>query len=195
MGAQWKAKGKELAANARGRVFGKLAKEIMVAARGGADPAGNAKLNGLPIRSIVVVEGSTQVAALDARPAGRIRNAPRIGMKYLLDTNVCVEALRQRNQNIAHRLATTSLSDKYLCPIVQAELYFGAYKSRNPANLSQVQVFIAHFQALPFDGAAAQKYGELRADLQRFADLPPQSRGAALSQPIERHPLARKAHE
>ena len=44
MGAQWKAKGKELAANARGRVFGKLAKEIMVAARGGADPAGNAKL-------------------------------------------------------------------------------------------------------------------------------------------------------
>ena len=44
MGAQWKAKGKELAANARGRVFGKLAKEIMVAARGGADPAGNARL-------------------------------------------------------------------------------------------------------------------------------------------------------
>ena len=44
MGAQWKAKGKELAANARGRVFGKLAKEIMVAARGGADPASNARL-------------------------------------------------------------------------------------------------------------------------------------------------------
>ena len=44
MGAQWKAKGKELAANTRGRVFGKLAKEIMVAARGGADPASNAKL-------------------------------------------------------------------------------------------------------------------------------------------------------
>ncbi len=44
MGAQWKAKGKELAANARGRVFGKLAKEIMVAARGGADPGGNARL-------------------------------------------------------------------------------------------------------------------------------------------------------
>ena len=39
MGAQWKAKGKELAANARGRLFGKLAKEIMVAARNGADPA------------------------------------------------------------------------------------------------------------------------------------------------------------
>ncbi len=44
MGAQWKAKGKELAANAKGKVFGKLAKEIMVAARSGADPASNAKL-------------------------------------------------------------------------------------------------------------------------------------------------------
>ena len=44
MGAQWKAKGKELAANARGKLFGKLAKEIMVAARGGPDPTANSKL-------------------------------------------------------------------------------------------------------------------------------------------------------
>ncbi|MDP9901533.1 YebC/PmpR family DNA-binding transcriptional regulator [Variovorax ginsengisoli] len=44
MGAQWKAKHKDLAANAKGRLFGKLAKEIMVAARGGADPASNARL-------------------------------------------------------------------------------------------------------------------------------------------------------
>jgi YebC/PmpR family DNA-binding regulatory protein len=44
MGAQWKAKGKELAANARGKLFGRLAKDIMVAARGGADPALNSKL-------------------------------------------------------------------------------------------------------------------------------------------------------
>jgi YebC/PmpR family DNA-binding regulatory protein len=44
MGAQWKAKGKDLAANARGKVFGKLAKDIMLAARNGADPAQNARL-------------------------------------------------------------------------------------------------------------------------------------------------------
>ena len=44
MGAQWKAKGKELAANAKGRMFGKLAKDIMIAARSGADPAYNARL-------------------------------------------------------------------------------------------------------------------------------------------------------
>jgi YebC/PmpR family DNA-binding regulatory protein len=44
MGAQWKAKGKELAANARGKLFGRLVKDIVVAARNGADPASNAKL-------------------------------------------------------------------------------------------------------------------------------------------------------
>ena len=44
MGAQWKAKGKELAANAKGRAFGKLAKDIMLATRNGADPASNARL-------------------------------------------------------------------------------------------------------------------------------------------------------
>ena len=44
MGAQWKAKGKELAANARGKLFGRLAKDIMVAARNGADSASNSRL-------------------------------------------------------------------------------------------------------------------------------------------------------
>ncbi len=44
MGAQWKAKGKAQAADARGKLFGRLAKDIMVAARGGADPASNSRL-------------------------------------------------------------------------------------------------------------------------------------------------------
>ena len=44
MGAQWKARHKEIAANAKGRVFGKLSKEIMVAARAGADPDMNPRL-------------------------------------------------------------------------------------------------------------------------------------------------------
>ncbi len=44
MGAQWKHKGRTDNAAAKGRVFGKLAKEIMVAAKGGADPESNSKL-------------------------------------------------------------------------------------------------------------------------------------------------------
>lgn len=44
MGAQWKAASKSLKSAAQGAIFSKLAKEIMVAARGGPDPAANSRL-------------------------------------------------------------------------------------------------------------------------------------------------------
>ncbi len=44
MGAQWKAKGREAAASAKGKIFTKLTKEIMIAARSGADPDLNPRL-------------------------------------------------------------------------------------------------------------------------------------------------------
>ena len=44
MGAQWKQKGREQSAASKGRLFTKLAKEIMVAAKAGPDPAMNPRL-------------------------------------------------------------------------------------------------------------------------------------------------------
>ena len=44
MGAQWKQKGREAGAAAKGKLFSKLSKEIMVAARSGAEPTSNARL-------------------------------------------------------------------------------------------------------------------------------------------------------
>ena len=44
MGAQWKHKGKVDAASAKARVFTKLSKEIIIAAKNGADPAMNPRL-------------------------------------------------------------------------------------------------------------------------------------------------------
>jgi YebC/PmpR family DNA-binding regulatory protein len=44
MGAQWKVKHKEAASNAKGKIFGKLVKEITIAARNGTDTATNAHL-------------------------------------------------------------------------------------------------------------------------------------------------------
>lgn len=44
MGAQWKAKVRETAGAAKGKLFTKLTREIMVAARNGADPKMNSKL-------------------------------------------------------------------------------------------------------------------------------------------------------
>jgi YebC/PmpR family DNA-binding regulatory protein len=47
MGAQWKHAGRQASATARGRVFSKLAKEIAIAARAGADPNMNPRLRAL----------------------------------------------------------------------------------------------------------------------------------------------------
>lgn len=44
MGAQWKVKHKEAASNAKGKIFGKLVKEITIAARNGTDISTNAHL-------------------------------------------------------------------------------------------------------------------------------------------------------
>ncbi|HVK99482.1 MAG TPA: YebC/PmpR family DNA-binding transcriptional regulator [Dongiaceae bacterium] len=44
MGAQWKTKGKAESAAAKGKIFTKLTREIMVAARNGADPSMNSRL-------------------------------------------------------------------------------------------------------------------------------------------------------
>ena len=44
MGAQWKLKGKEANSSAKGKLLSKAAKELLMAAKAGADPNTNARL-------------------------------------------------------------------------------------------------------------------------------------------------------
>lgn len=81
MGAQWKARHKEVAANARGRIFGKLSKEIMVAARAGADPDMNPRLR-------LVVEQAKKVSM----PKETLERAIKKGAG-LLDEGMSLERL------------------------------------------------------------------------------------------------------
>lgn len=53
-------------------------------------------------------------------------------MRYLLDTNVCIEVLRGRNLALKARLATRSLDELALCSVVWAELHCGARLAQNP---------------------------------------------------------------
>jgi tRNA(fMet)-specific endonuclease VapC len=55
-----------------------------------------------------------------------------------------------------------------LCDVVKAELYYGAYKSvHKEHNLAVLSVLFTQFASLPFDGRAAQVFGQLRIDLER----------------------------
>lgn len=93
-------------------------------------------------------------------------------MRYLLDTNVCIEILRGRNASLKARLATKSLDELVLCSVVWAELQCGARLAQNPQNeLARLQDAFGHWPRLPFDDLAAEGYGEIRAHLQRAGRL------------------------
>lgn len=81
MGAQWKQKGRVAAADAKGRIFTKISKEIMVAARGGADPNMNARLR-----------MAVEAAKKSSMPRDTLERAIKKGAG-LLDDNVNYETV------------------------------------------------------------------------------------------------------
>lgn len=89
-------------------------------------------------------------------------------MIYLLDTNACIQYLVRRSSPVAARMATIPRQEVVLCDVVNAELYYGAYKSsRQSDNLDLFEEFFGEFLSLPFDGKVAKIYGEVRASLER----------------------------
>lgn len=93
-------------------------------------------------------------------------------MRYLLDTNVCIEVLRGRNPVLKARLASQHLDDLALCSIVWAELQCGARLAQNPEReLARLNEAFGHWARCSFDDAAAERYGDIRAQLQRAGNL------------------------
>jgi YebC/PmpR family DNA-binding regulatory protein len=75
MGAQWKTAIKVATAAAKGKVFSKLAKEIMIAARGGPDPGMNARLR-----------AAVEAAKKQSMPRDNIERAIKKGSGQLDET-------------------------------------------------------------------------------------------------------------
>ena len=82
-------------------------------------------------------------------------------MRYLLDTNTCIDYLRYPSSKVRARIQSCSPQEIALCTIVQAELYYGAWRSRNPShNFELLEEFFQPFVSLPFCLQAARVYGE-----------------------------------
>jgi tRNA(fMet)-specific endonuclease VapC len=87
---------------------------------------------------------------------------------FLLDTNVCIRILNGSSDAVVAALRRVSPSSVRLCSVVLAELVFGARNSsRVEQNLRTIERFRAPFLSLPFDDAAAEHYGAIRAELSR----------------------------
>jgi tRNA(fMet)-specific endonuclease VapC len=87
---------------------------------------------------------------------------------YLLDTNVCIVYLKNRNSGV-NRYFNTIESDKIaVFSVVKSELFYGSMKSNNPQKSLNIQLlFFRQFISLPFDDSCAEIYGKVRTDLEK----------------------------
>jgi tRNA(fMet)-specific endonuclease VapC len=89
-------------------------------------------------------------------------------MKYLLDTNVCVDYLTGRFPQVARRIQRSTPENLCLSSIVIAELRYGADKSGKPSrNHELLDVLTNEMPGRDFDSAAASIYGKVRATLEK----------------------------
>lgn len=92
-------------------------------------------------------------------------------LKFMLDTNVCIRAMRKGGEHLRERLKD---SDAELClsTIIVHELYVGAELSARPAHhCGLVEELAARLSILDFDDAAARHAAQIRADLHRKGQL------------------------
>jgi tRNA(fMet)-specific endonuclease VapC len=88
-------------------------------------------------------------------------------MKFLLDTDTCIYALKQ-HERVLERLLTKRRTDIAVSVITEAELRTGAAKSSAlQRTLQRVESFLRPLDVLDFTSTDAVAYAEVRAGLER----------------------------
>lgn len=88
-------------------------------------------------------------------------------MKYLLDTNTCIRYINGRAPQIRERMRLIPDSDIAISTVTRGEMYTGSAKSKMPQHSRALQdAFFIRFGSLPFDEAAADAFGTIRATLE-----------------------------
>lgn len=88
-------------------------------------------------------------------------------MTYMLDTNICIYAMKNKPERVLQRLKAEINEGVCISSITLAELEYGMKRSSNPAKNEQALLrFLVPLNVLPFGAGAASEYGEIRAHLQ-----------------------------
>jgi len=89
-------------------------------------------------------------------------------IRFMLDTNICVELLRGRAPGLLERLRQFEIDEVGISSITLAELQYGVAKSSRPARHEALLAeFCAPLAITPFDHLAAETYGHVRVELER----------------------------
>ena len=90
---------------------------------------------------------------------------------YLMDTDVLSNLLRPAPSTaLVAKLASVPPDQQFTSSITLGELIYGAHLLRERGRslrLRLEEILPPHPRVLPFDGPAARRYGELRADLEQ----------------------------
>ncbi len=87
-------------------------------------------------------------------------------MPFLLDTNICIYALKG-NERVLGNLLSRTPGEVHVSVITEAELRAGAGKSSSPVKtLRLLENFLAPLQIIDFTSADAVAYGRVRARLE-----------------------------
>ena len=87
-------------------------------------------------------------------------------MRYMLDTNICVFAIRQQTPGVLAALRAHAAEGIGISSIAASELWFGVEKSTSAKNAKALTQFLSPLEIAPFDEAATQIYGRIRAALE-----------------------------
>lgn len=89
-------------------------------------------------------------------------------MKYMLDTNICIYAIKNKPERVLHKLQENQQDGLCISAITLSELEYGAAKSSNPQkNQAAIMQMLLVLDVLPFDDRASMEYGEIRAYLEK----------------------------
>ena len=93
-------------------------------------------------------------------------------MNYMLDTNICIYAMKNKPAQVLQRLEREISNGVYISSITVAELEYGVRKSSfAEKNMQALLRFLLPFIILPFDASAASEYGIVRSYLQKRGEI------------------------
>lgn len=88
-------------------------------------------------------------------------------MSLMLDTCACIEAIRRPTSQIVSRLCRQRVGTVAISTITLAELWHGVARSASAErNRAALEAFVLPLVVAPFDEAAAETYGRVRASLE-----------------------------
>jgi tRNA(fMet)-specific endonuclease VapC len=87
-------------------------------------------------------------------------------MRYLLDTNIASDMIRNPQGRPARRHRTLGRASAGVSIVVAVELRFGARKKGDAALTARIEEFLGSVDVIPFDTPADDYYAMVRADLE-----------------------------